>query len=261
KDERELLHRSALSLVQELGEFSGFCSITFALGSGREHVKEHMIVSDVSFSTEHSAAISLNMETSLINVTTKLALGYPLGNLGFARTRYNQKKSRVLLWTTANDKIARTKDDNNTAQRSSVKEETVYIGHNFCEVLQKLWNDKNFTFAGGNTVPTDRQTAGNCLAESYWDQLINIYQAFSIGVSVKEIRKATSIVSWVIVHIKLIADLEQQLQRHTLPSIPKLLWRKLKKYGFTDTRIAGILSLTTDGVTEMDVLEKREKYG
>src|SRR5699024_4257380 len=162
----------------------------------------------------------------------------------FARTHYNKKKSRVLLWAPVDDRTAGTKGENNAAQGSSAKEETVYIGHNFCEVLQKLWQDKNFMFAGGDTVPTDQETAGSCLTETYWDQLINIYQAFSIGVSVKEIRKATSIDSWVIVHIKLIADLEQQLQLQTLSTIPKLLWGKLKKYGFTDTRIADILSLT-----------------
>lgn len=250
KNNRESLYKAALSLVDDFEDFAGYCSIRFALDPD----KDNILITDVSFSTDNLAAISLGMEASLANILVKLAMGYSLDETELLSETEREEKSRVLLCIPEDDSIRITSDEEPTLS----KRETVYVGHNFCEALLKLWHDREIKFTVRNM---DQKDIGIHLSDPYWDHMYNIYLAIKTGVGIKEIREITKIDPWFLEHIKLIADLERQLFQQSLFTIPKLQWKNLKNCGFSDTNIAGILSLKNPGITEIDVLRRREKFG
>lgn len=256
KDDQQFLNEAALRLVKNLEGFSGFCAVKFALDPD----KNNTLVSDVNFSIENSAKISLSIEESLINILTKLAMGARLSDWSFIRGNKQKENPRILLCVPDNDELDQLDDQEKVVRLSCRKEEKIFLGHNFCEVLLKFWHQRNVSIIDRNTVSIDQVQVQSYLMEPYWDQLYHIYQALRLGISVDEIKKATNIDSWFLVHIKLIADLERELQNQRLSSISELQWKTLKNCGFSDAHIAGILSLTNSEVTEIDVLKEREKY-
>ena len=90
-----------------------------------------------------------------------------------------------------------------------------------------------------------------------WDRIFRIKDALMAGVSVKSIVQATLIDRWFIYQIKNICDIEKELARHTLESMPYELLKEAKRNGFGDEQIARILRNATDD----QVYEKRKALG
>ncbi|SMO41939.1 hypothetical protein [Fodinibius sediminis] len=252
-DDRRFLYKAALKLVKELEDFAGFCRVKFILDSS----KGNILVSDVSFNINRSALVSLSAGIPLYKVLTKLAMGSRLRELGLERGFEHKNTDRVLLSVPGNKNGT---GDLCSSAGEQPKEEKIYIGHNFCEVLQKAWREGDARYGDGNTIITGRESINQCLQHPYWDELFHLYQALSIGVSVEDLQRATHIDSWFLVHIKLIVDLEWQLQQESVTTVAKLQWKNLRSCGFSDSRITSILSLKYPGITEKDISEQREEY-
>ncbi len=78
-----------------------------------------------------------------------------------------------------------------------------------------------------------------------------------LGVSVNTISKATLIDRWFINEIKKIADLEKEIAKYKLNTLPNELLKEAKILGFSDQQISLIMQ---DGDDE-DVYEKRKAAG
>ncbi|MCW9706742.1 hypothetical protein [Fodinibius salsisoli] len=254
RDDRQALFHAALNIVQKFEQFAGFCFIKFILNS-REHT---MQVSSISFHARQSAMVSLSLGASLYSIITKLAMGRRIIDLGVGKEFEPGCNDHILLSIPYPKRGRYTSKD--LAPKRGLVEERMYSGQNFCEILQKVWQTGISNCEHRNMLKADRLAISSFYQNFYWDQLHHLYQAFKTGVTVEELTKATSIGSWFLNYIKIIVDLEWLLQQESLSTITKREWKNLKICGFSDRKIAGILSLKNSRLREKDVLKERNKY-
>ena len=90
-----------------------------------------------------------------------------------------------------------------------------------------------------------------------WDRIFRIKDALMQGVTVKTIAQATGIDRWFLFQIQKICDLEKQIGKYTIETLPEELLKEAKKNGFGDEQIARIMR----NCTEEDIYEKRKALG
>ncbi|MFM7709682.1 MAG: carbamoyl-phosphate synthase large subunit, partial [Ferruginibacter sp.] len=74
-----------------------------------------------------------------------------------------------------------------------------------------------------------------------WDRLFRIKDALMAGASVKRICENTGIDRWFIYQIQKICELEKQLAKHDMKSLPDALLTEAKTLGFSDEQIVRIM--------------------
>ena len=91
-----------------------------------------------------------------------------------------------------------------------------------------------------------------------WDRLFRIKDALMAGISVGTISKATNgIDRWFLYEIQKICNLEKEIAKYKLATIPVELLREAKTMGFSDEQLCRIMN---DG-KEDEVYEKRKAAG
>jgi carbamoyl-phosphate synthase large subunit len=138
--------------------------------------------------------------------------------------------------------------------------EVMSIGRSFTEALQKACQSLE-----NNAVGLGNYTKNIMSAEELieyikipkWDRIFRIKDALMLGVSVNTISKATLIDKWFINEVKKIVDLEKEIEKFKLNTLPIELLHEAKKMGFGDEQISLIMK---DGNDE-DVYEKRKAAG
>ncbi len=91
-----------------------------------------------------------------------------------------------------------------------------------------------------------------------WDRIFRIKDALMAGISVGSISKATNgIDRWFIYEIQKIVNLEKEIAKYKLDTLPLELLREAKTMGFSDEQICRIMN---DG-KEDEVYEKRKAAG
>jgi carbamoyl-phosphate synthase large subunit len=138
--------------------------------------------------------------------------------------------------------------------------EVMAIGRSFNEAIQKACQSLENEAVGLGYYGKSLMHAEEILdyiKVPKWDRIFRIKDALMAGVSVKSIVQATLIDRWFIYQIKAICDIEKQLARYTLQTLPKALLKEAKHNGFGDEQIARILR----NVTDEDVYERRKELG
>ena len=77
------------------------------------------------------------------------------------------------------------------------------------------------------------------------------------GVTVKTIAQVTGIDRWFLFQIQKICEIEKEILKHTIDTLPAELLKEAKKNGFGDEQIARIMR----NCTEEQVYEKRKALG
>jgi len=90
-----------------------------------------------------------------------------------------------------------------------------------------------------------------------WDRIFRIKDALMMGISVKTIVQATLIDRWFIYEIQKIVDIEKEIGKYKLDTLPLELIRKAKQHGFSDEQICRIMQ----NGREEDLYEKRKAAG
>ncbi|MFN5912894.1 MAG: carbamoyl-phosphate synthase large subunit, partial [Chitinophagaceae bacterium] len=90
-----------------------------------------------------------------------------------------------------------------------------------------------------------------------WDRIFRIKDALMMGISIKTICQATRIDRWFIYEIQKIVEIEKEIARYRLDTLPTELIKKAKLHGFSDEQICRIMQ---DG-TEDALYEKRKAAG
>src|SRR5688500_6126831 len=91
-----------------------------------------------------------------------------------------------------------------------------------------------------------------------WDRVFRIKDALMAGVSVKTISKETNgIDRWFIYEIQKICDMEKELSKYKMDTLPVGLLRDAKRMGFSDEQICRIMN---DG-SEDELYEMRKAAG
>jgi carbamoyl-phosphate synthase large subunit len=89
-----------------------------------------------------------------------------------------------------------------------------------------------------------------------YKRVFYLRQAIKMGMSIDEIYQLTKIDKWFLYKIKNIVQMEEELSKYTIETIPRDVLRKAKRLGFSDKQIAYLL-----GTDELTVRKLRKKMG
>jgi len=246
----------SIRVIRHLG-IVGECNIQFALDAGSD---DYRIIEVNPRLSRSSALASKATGYPLAFIAAKLALGHSLVDLPNTITRRTKACFEPALdyvvvkiprWDLTKFRRASKKIG---SEMKSVGE-VMAIGRTFEEALQKAIRMLQVGMYGlvGSDIafddlekelrhPTDRRIFAVAQAVKQYD--------------IDKIHALTRINRWFLHKIKHIVDLEKEMRRHTLQTIPAGLVRKAKKSGFSDKQIAVAL-----GREELEIRRIRKELG
>lgn len=256
------MRNMAIKMMRSLGNFAGGCNVQFALNPENEEIISVEINPRVSRS---SALASKATGYPIAKIAAKLAIGYTLDELKNQITQTTSAYFEPALdyvivkmprWNFDKFKGA---DDRLGLQMKSVGE-VMAIGRSFTEAVQKACQSLENNAVGLGYYGQSLKHAEELIEyikTPKWDRIFRIKDALMAGVSVKTIVEATKIDRWFIYQIQDIVNMEKELAKYELASLPDDLLRQAKRMGFGDEQICRILK---DG-TEDALYEKRKALG
>ncbi len=137
--------------------------------------------------------------------------------------------------------------------------EVMAIGRTFKEALQKGIR----ALDTGKRVGSEKiepKILTQRLVTPHPERLTYVRYALRQGHTIKQIAKMTSIDPWFLYQLKEINDMQLELEKHPMESIPIEVLREAKRMGFSDGRLAGTWRLDGKGGQEK-VRHFRKKHG
>jgi carbamoyl-phosphate synthase large subunit len=259
----QLMRNTAIMMMRDLGNFAGGCNVQFALNPDTEEIIAIEINPRVSRS---SALASKATGYPIAKIAAKLAIGYSLDELKNQITKSTSAYFEPALdyvivklprWNFDKFKGA---DDTLGLQMKSVGE-VMAIGRSFTEAVQKACQSLENNAVGlgyyGKSMMNGEELL-EYIRKPKWDRIFRIKDALMAGVSVNSISKATNgIDRWFLYEILKICNLEKQIAKYKLETLPLDVLKDAKRLGFSDEQIVRIMN---DG-TEDAVYEKRKAAG
>ncbi len=256
------MRNKGILMMRSLGNFSGGCNVQFAINPDTEQLIAVEINPRVSRS---SALASKATGYPIAKIAAKLAIGYNLDELKNQITQttsaYFEPALDYVIVKMPRWNFDKFKGANDTLglQMKSVGE-VMAIGRSFTEALQKACQSLENEAIGlgyyGKSLMKAEELV-EYIKVPKWDRIFRIKDALMAGVTVKTIVQATGIDRWFIYQIQKICDIENELVKHTIESLPEDLLKEAKKNGFGDAQIAMILRNCTD----QQVFDKRKSLG
>jgi carbamoyl-phosphate synthase large subunit len=257
------MRNMAIKMMRSLGNFAGGCNVQFALNPETEEIISVEINPRVSRS---SALASKATGYPIAKIAAKLAIGYTLDELKNQITQTTSAYFEPALdyvivkmprWNFDKFKGA---DDRLGLQMKSVGE-VMAIGRSFTEAVQKACQSLENNAVGlgyyGQSVKKSEELI-EYIKIPKWDRIFRIKDALMAGVSVKTIVEATKIDRWFIYQIQDIVNMEKEMARYDLDTLPAEMMKSAKRMGFGDEQIARILK---GDCSEEEVYEKRKSLG
>ena len=258
----QLMRNTAIKMMRDLGNFAGGCNVQFALNPDTEEIIAIEINPRVSRS---SALASKATGYPIAKIAAKLAIGYTLDELENQITKttsaYFEPALDYVIVKIPRWNFDKFKGGNDTLglQMKSVGE-VMAIGRSFTEAIQKACQSLENNAVGlgyyGKSLMKGEEML-NHIKTPKWDRIFRIKDALMIGVSVNTISKATGIDRWFIYEIQKICNIEKELTKYDLDSLPAELLREAKVNGFGDEQIDRILQHGDDE----DIYKKRKELG
>lgn len=259
----QLMRNTAIKMMRDLGNFAGGCNVQFALNPATEEIIAIEINPRVSRS---SALASKATGYPIAKIAAKLAIGYTLDELENQITKTTSAYFEPALdyvivkiprWNFDKFKGA---DDTLGLQMKSVGE-VMGIGRSFTEAIQKACQSLENNAVGLGYYGKSLMHADDLLEyikTPKWDRIFRIKDALMAGISAGTISKAThGIDRWFIQEIQKLVNLEKEISRYDLDTLPLELLREAKVNGFSDEQISRI----TQHGDEEDVYRKRKEHG
>ncbi|GIL23756.1 MAG: carbamoyl-phosphate synthase (glutamine-hydrolyzing) [Bacteroidota bacterium] len=251
----------AIKMMNGIGKFAGGCNVQFSVNPDNDDIIGIEINPRVSRS---SALASKATGYPIAKIAAKLAIGYNLDELKNAITG-----STTAYFEPALDyvivKIPRWNFDKFHGadrklglQMKSVGE-VMGIGRNFQEALQKACQSleirRNGLGADGKEL-TKQEDLLYSLQNPSWNRLFHVYDAMKLGISMKTIQNLTKIDKWFLEQIWELIEVENEIEKYKLATIPSELMRRAKEKGYADRQIAHLLDCL-----ESEVHLKRREMG
>ena len=258
--ELQKMRNNSIAILRRIGVDTGGSNVQFAVNpkEGR------MIVIEMNPRVSRSSALASKATGfPIAKIAAKLAVGYTLDELKNditgGRTPASFEPS-IDYVVTKLPRFTFEKFPNAnsilTTQMKSVGE-VMAIGRTFQESLQKAirgleTNNHGFTSLYHETSVTE--PFKNKVSTPSADRLFYIGDAFRLGMTVSEINQLTDIDPWFLSHIEDIIKTEELIRNQGIKTIKKDFLFSIKKKGFSDLRIAELMS--TD---EISISKKRKK--
>jgi carbamoyl-phosphate synthase large subunit len=252
----------AIKMMRSIGTFAGGCNVQFAVSPDE---KEDIVAIEINPRVSRSSALASKATGyPIAKIAAKMAIGYTLDEL------FNQiTKTTTAYFEPALDyvivKIPRWNfekfegaDRRLGLQMKSVGE-VMGIGRSFQEALHKaaqsLEIKRNGLGADGKGY-TDQEEILHKLEHASWNRVFVIYDAIQRGISLRRIHEITQIDMWFLKQIEELANIQVQIEKYTIDTIPRPLLLEAKMKGFADRQIAHMLHCF-----ESEVHKKRTALG
>jgi len=256
--EYQAMRDAAIAVIREIGVDTGGSNIQFGIHpqTGR------MVVIEMNPRVSRSSALASKATGfPIAKIAAKLAVGYTLDEIRNDITR----KTPACFEPTLDYVVVKIPkwqfekfpgaDENLGPQMKSVGE-VMAIGRTFKEALMKgirsLDTGKRI---GGSKIEPKIMTQR--LVTPHPERLAYVQYALRQGHTVKQLYKMTSIDPWFLYQLKEINDMQLELEKHPMESIPVEVLRDVKRYGFSDGRLAGAWRLNG----QEKVRHLRKKHG
>ena len=251
----------AIKMMNGIGRFAGGCNVQFAVNPENDDIIGIEINPRVSRS---SALASKATGYPIAKIAAKLAIGYNLDELKNAitgtTTAYFEPALDYVIVKIPRWNFDKFQGANRKLglQMKSVGE-AMGIGRNFQEALQKACQSleirRNGLGADGKEL-TKQSELLYSLEHPSWNRLFHIYDSMKLGISMKTIQKLTKIDKWFLEQIWELIELEKEIDKYKLDTIPAELMRAAKEKGYADRQIAHLIKCK-----ESEVHKKRREMG
>ena len=252
----------AIKMMNGIGKFAGGCNVQFSVNPNND---DEIIGIEINPRVSRSSALASKATGyPIAKIAAKLAIGYNLDELSNAitgtTTAYFEPALDYVIvkiprWNF--DKFHGA-DRRLGLQMKSVGE-VMGIGRNFQEALQKACQSleirRNGLGADGKEL-TKQSELLYSLENPSWNRLFHIYDAMKLGVSMKTIQHLTKIDPWFLDQIWGLIEVEKEIEKYTLDTIPVELMRRAKEKGYADRQLAHLMDCL-----ESEVHLKRREMG
>ncbi|WP_320043416.1 carbamoyl-phosphate synthase large subunit [uncultured Desulfobacter sp.] len=263
--EYQALRDASIAIIREIGVDTGGSNVQFAVNPENGEI----IVVEMNPRVSRSSALASKATGfPIAKIAAKLAVGYTLDEIpnditGETMACFEPSIDycvvKIPRWTF--EKFPETDDILTTAMKSVG--ETMSIGRTFKEALQKGLRSLEIGRAGfgadgkdpapGSVAGTDLEYK---LSTPNSQRIFYIKYAIEHGMPITMIHELTAIDPWFLYQMKQIVDLEKQLKLAGM-NLPKDLFEKAKKYGFSDMQLAYL----SGGLTDKQIEQKRKDLG
>ena len=261
--EYQLLRNASIAVLREIGVETGGSNVQFAIDpeTGR------MVVIEMNPRVSRSSALASKATGfPIAKVAAKLAVGYTLDELDNDITGVTPASfepaidyvvTKVPRFTFEKFEQA---DDRLTTQMKSVGE-AMAIGRTFKESLQKALRSLETGIAGFDPrlAPDGRGGDGELsheLSRAGADRILYVADALRTGFDIEAIHETTGIDPWFLSQIDELVRTEATLPGRQAADLDAADWRRLKRDGFSDARLATLL-----GCEEREVRQARHAQG
>jgi len=259
--EYQAMRDAAIAVIREIGVETGGSNIQFAV---HPHTGRMVVIEMNPRVSRSSALASKATGFPIAKIAAKLAVGYTLDEIPNDITR----KTPACFEPTLDYVVVKIPkwqfekfpgaDESLGPQMKSVGE-VMAIGRTFKEALMKgvraLDTGKRI---GGEKIEPKILTQR--LVTPHPERLSYLRYAIRQGHTVKQLNKMTSIDPWFLYQLKEINDMQLEVEKHPMESVPGSVVREAKRMGFSDGRLAGTWRLKGKGDQEK-VRHLRKKHG
>ena len=263
--EYQRLRDASIAVLRKIGVDTGGSNVQFAVNPDDGKV---VIIEMNPRVSRSSALASKATGFPIAKVAAKLAVGFTLDELRNEITGGATPASFEPTIDYVVTKIPRfafekfpAANATLTTQMKSVGE-AMAIGRTFQESLQKALRSLETGRDGLNEIlQGDEQETRTAnlrreLREASGERILYVAEAFREGLSLSDVNEMTGIDPWFLAQIEDLVRSEDSIRAGTLESLQKQQLWKLKRKGFSDSRIAGLL-----GETESRVRDHRHALG
>src|SRR6202521_4835105 len=259
--EYQAMRDAAIAVIREIGVETGGSNIQFGVNpeTGR------MVVIEINPRVSRSSALASKATGfPIAKIAAKLAVGYTLDEIPNDITR----KTPACFEPTLDYVVVKIPkwqfekfpgaDESLGPQMKSVGE-VMAIGRTFKEALLKGVRALD-TGKRMGSEKIEPKILTQRLVTPHPERLSYVRYALRQGHTIKQIAKMTSIDPWFLYQLKEINDMQLELEKHPMESIPTEVLREAKRMGFSDGRLAGTWRLDGKGGQEK-VRHFRKKHG
>ncbi len=260
--EYQLMRDAALAVIREIGVETGGSNVQFGVNpdTGR------MVVIEMNPRVSRSSALASKATGfPIAKIAAKLAVGYTLDEIPNDITR----KTPACFEPTLDYVVVKVPkwqfekfpgaDETLGPQMKSVGE-VMAIGRTFKEALLKAVR----ALDTGKRVGSEKiepKILTQRLVTPHPERMSYLRYAVRQGYTVKQIARMTGIDPWFLQQMKEINDMQLELEKHPMESIPAEVLRDAKRMGISDGRLAGVWRLDAAKGAQDKVRHLRKKHG
>jgi len=259
--EYQVMRDAAIAVIRKVGVETGGSNIQFAVHptTGR------MTVIEMNPRVSRSSALASKATGfPIAKIAARLAVGYTLDEITNDITR----KTPACFEPTLDYVVVKIPkwqfekfpgaDESLGPQMKSVGE-AMAIGRTFKEALMKGIRSLETGKRPGSTK-IEPKILTQRLVTPHPERVEYIRYALRQGFTVKELSKMTGIDPWFLYQLKEIAEMQLELEKHPMESVPPQVLRQAKRTGISDARLADIWRLNGKGASEQ-IRHLRHKHG